>query len=407
MSLTLGLTGMDPATEAALKSAFDEANARLGGQWTLCPEGDADHVVVDMDSMYGPMSWLRLHAGGKHVIGLTSAPRTQTDFRLGRPFDGDQMERLLVALATHDGVVLERGGVASADDGAEPAHAGAQDHEVVSWDVTPAPAEVDAVVEASPEPAMPPAGRGTATTTDDPGGTATVPVLPATLTFGEVAAGTAATPTGAPSPATADPAFPPAPAPDPPPPSREPVFADWLVPGALNRRVRHRRESGPTLYIDPSAQTWHGPTPLKPIAGYFEGTVRADAFEPVDDVAWARETLAAGPAQPLARLRWLGGLVTGRGALLPGFDPDGRYQLNKWPQTEREYPKHFRIATAMMKGPATVADIAEASAMPVAEVADFFNANLATGFVEFVPEAAPAAPEPPKPAGLFGRLRSR
>src|SRR3546814_8331743 len=43
--------------------------------------------MVDMDSMYGPMSWLRLHAAGKQVIGLTTAQRTQTDFRLGRPFD--------------------------------------------------------------------------------------------------------------------------------------------------------------------------------------------------------------------------------------------------------------------------------------------------------------------------------
>jgi len=87
MSLTLGLTGMDPATEAALKAAFIEANARLGERWSLVPDGEAGHVIVDMDSMYGPMSWLRLHASGRRVIGLSSAPRTQTDYRLGRPFD--------------------------------------------------------------------------------------------------------------------------------------------------------------------------------------------------------------------------------------------------------------------------------------------------------------------------------
>ena len=85
MALTLGLTGMDPATETALKSAFAEANARLDKRWRLVPEAEADHIVVDMDSMYGPMSWLRLHASGKRVIGLTDAPRTQTDFRLPRP----------------------------------------------------------------------------------------------------------------------------------------------------------------------------------------------------------------------------------------------------------------------------------------------------------------------------------
>ena len=79
MPLTFGLTGMDPATETSLKAAFDQANQRLGGVWQLLPDTQGDYIVVDMDSMYGPMSWLRLHAAGKTVIGLTSAPRTQAD----------------------------------------------------------------------------------------------------------------------------------------------------------------------------------------------------------------------------------------------------------------------------------------------------------------------------------------
>ena len=93
--------------------------------------------------------------------------------------------------------------------------------------------------------------------------------------------------------------------------------------------------------------------------------------------------------------------------LLPGTDPEGRYRLTKWPQTEREYPRHFRIATAMMKGPATLAEIAEASGSPLAEVADFTNANLATGFAEFVPEPEPEAEAPRRAAGFFSRLRGR
>jgi hypothetical protein len=44
-----------------------------------------------MDSMYGPMSWLRLHAAGKQVIGLTSAARTQTDYRIERPINAGRM----------------------------------------------------------------------------------------------------------------------------------------------------------------------------------------------------------------------------------------------------------------------------------------------------------------------------
>jgi len=54
-----------------------------------------------------------------------------------------------------------------------------------------------------------------------------------------------------------------------------------------------------------------------------------------------------------------------------------------------------------------VPEIAEASGMPVADVADFVNASLATGFADLVPEAPPEPAEPPKPAGLFGRLRGR
>jgi hypothetical protein len=107
MSLTLGLTGMDPATETALKAAFLEANAQLGGRWALVSDAEAEHVVVDMDSMYGPMSWLRLHAAGRQVVGLTSAPRTQTDYRLGRPFDIAQMVALLADIAQSAGIELQ------------------------------------------------------------------------------------------------------------------------------------------------------------------------------------------------------------------------------------------------------------------------------------------------------------
>lgn len=91
MPLTLGLTGMDPATESALQTAFKVANAQLGGHWSLVPEQQADFVVVDMDSMYGPMSWLRLHASGKSVIALTAAQRTQADHLLAHPFSADSM----------------------------------------------------------------------------------------------------------------------------------------------------------------------------------------------------------------------------------------------------------------------------------------------------------------------------
>ncbi|GGK01539.1 hypothetical protein [Luteimonas terricola] len=362
MSLTLGLTGMDPATETALKAAFGAANARLGTRWSLVPDAEAGHVIVDMDSMYGPMSWLRLHASGRRVIGLTSAPRTQTDYRLGRPFDTEQLMALLTEVARAEGVELQ----ADATDTAIPAP------------VT-APAPVPATPAVPPAPAPPPAA-------------------PAHVTEA------AAEPTGE-APAAVE---------APPQPTGPVAYlsgdtmAAWLQPGALAGRVRYGRGSGPSLLIDASTDTWFGPTPLKAIAAYFEGAVTRSDFEPVEAEAWTRETASAGAAQPLVRLRWLGGLLAGGGTLLPGLDPQDRFQLHKWPQTEREYPRHFRIATQMMKGPATVAEIAQASGVPEADVTDFVNANLATGFATPVVDTPPPAEEAAKSrGGLLGRLRNR
>ena len=124
----------------------------------------------------------------------------------------------------------------------------------------------------------------------------------------------------------------------------------------------------------------------------------------LSEVIAYKERVEAG--QPLSRLQWYGGLLAGGGSLLPGFDPAGRYKLSKWPQTEREFPKHFRIATAMMKGPTTIDELAAASGVERAEVVDFVNANLATGFAEPWREPEPE-PEATKSGGLLGRLRGK
>ncbi|TWT20284.1 hypothetical protein FQY83_11150 [Luteimonas marina] len=363
MSLTIGLAGMDPATEAALKAAFLEANERLSGRWQLLPETQADHIVVDMDSMYGPMSWLRLHASGKRVVGLTSAARTQTDFRLGRPFNVDMLVALLQDI----------------DGGAAPAQPAEPQPEAVAETAPVAPAPVadtaaaSGTVEASPEAAAP----------EPPAAVEPEPVAP-------------------PEPVAE---------PEPEPPvvvaATARTLFDWISGTDLRGRLRYSRPSGPTLLIDTDARSYHGPAALKPLAQYFEGEVAREDFEALDEAAWARESDAAGAAQPLSRLVWLGGLITGKGRLLPGLDPDAKYQLNRWPQTEREYPRHFRIATAMMKGPATLAEIAGASGIALEEITDFVNASLAAGVAEPVREPPPEPAQPARSGGLLGRLRGR
>ena len=99
MALTLGTTGMDSSTQAEVTTAFKAANADLGGHWTLMTDDNADYVVIDMDSLYGPMSWMRLHAAGRKVIGLTSVERSQTDYRLMRPINASDFAVLLSEIA--------------------------------------------------------------------------------------------------------------------------------------------------------------------------------------------------------------------------------------------------------------------------------------------------------------------
>ena len=84
-----------------------------------------------------------------------------------------------------------------------------------------------------------------------------------------------------------------------------------------------------------------------------------------------------GDAQPIARLLWLAALGGSGGEI-----PVARYRLHKWPQIEREFPKHFRIATAMMKGFQMPAEFAEQSGVSLAEVNEFIAANLVSGHAE-------------------------
>lgn len=367
MSQSIGMTGMDSQTGAALNEALLQATRMIGGAWRVVDDQDADYVFVDMDSMYGPMSWLRLHAAGKRVIGVTSASRTQTDFHLAKPFDAESVAALLQSIAQVPATGTNT--PAQPTPTAEPV--------VVPASATPAPVPTDQL----PEEAVAPRDEEQAPSMVEP-----VVAIPASAP---------AAPEPAPMPAVPEPE-----------PQRDPVFVDWMVPGALSGRVRYRRGDGPALLIDADARQYHGPAALKPLADSISGTVQRHDFLMVPATDWPTEAKAAGEPQPLARLQWYAGLVAGHGKLLPGHDPMAKYRLTKWPQTEREFPKHFRIATVMMKAPATLAEIAEGSGVGVDEVTDFVNANLATGYAEAWREPEPE-PEPQKTGGLFGRLRGR
>ncbi|TZF80652.1 hypothetical protein FW784_13905 [Lysobacter lacus] len=188
--------------------------------------------------------------------------------------------------------------------------------------------------------------------------------------------------------------------------SAEPqTLAEWLASGRVRGRVRFS-DGAASVLIDADQRQYFGPSTLKATAPLFKRNAALADFEAVSADVWTAQTAALGAPQALARLIWFGALLAGEGRLVAGYGPDERFKLTKWPQTEREFPKHFRIATAMMKGPATVGEIAEASHVPEVDVADFVNASLATGFAEPYREPDPE-PDASKSGGLFGRLRGR
>lgn len=184
----------------------------------------------------------------------------------------------------------------------------------------------------------------------------------------------------------------------------EPRLADYLRPGALPGPVRLQLPGMPDLVLDPTTQTYLGGSPLKPLLPYCAALLREADLVPVAAHELPVLSASLGGSQPWSRLAWLCALSGGNGALAPGFGPNEKYKLLKWPQTEREFPKHFRIATVMMKGPASLTEIAGHSGSTLAEVIDFVNACLATGVAE--PDLPPpVATDAGKSGGLLGRFR--
>ena len=141
---------------------------------------------------------------------------------------------------------------------------------------------------------------------------------------------------------------------------------------------------GAELVVDPEQNAYHfESTSLKPLAVLLEQP--ASAWTPIYSDALKAARLA-NPAQPLGRLRWYAGLIATPGILGRKLLRSERYKLTRWPETEREFPKHFRLAKEMVKDYATVDEIAAASGMPHEDVVDYFNACFADGRLETPPK---------------------
>ncbi|HVX05350.1 MAG TPA: hypothetical protein VHA71_09570 [Rhodanobacteraceae bacterium] len=158
-----------------------------------------------------------------------------------------------------------------------------------------------------------------------------------------------------------------------------------LVQGTFSSPRKLVGPDGAELVVDPEKNAYHfESTSLKPLAVLLEQP--ASAWTPIYSEALKAARLA-NPAQPLGRLRWYAGLIATPGILGRKLVRNERYKLTRWPETEREFPKHFRLAKEMVKDYATVDEIAAASGMPHEEVVDYFNACFADGRLETLPNA--------------------
>lgn len=177
-----------------------------------------------------------------------------------------------------------------------------------------------------------------------------------------------------------------------------------LAQGTFSSARKLVGPDGAELVVDPASNAYHfESTSLKPLAALLEQP--ASAWTPVYTEA-VKAARAANPAQPLERLRWYAGLIATPGILNRKLSRSERYKLSRWPETEREYPKHFRIAKEMVKEATTVDAIMAASGVSYEEAVDYVNASFASGRLALVREPEPVEVDatPSRGKRLFAAL---
>jgi hypothetical protein len=312
---TISFSGFSREDETAAVSMFNSLNERLGGAWSLKNETDAELVVIDMDTVYGYMTWLKAQSAGKKTAAVTSSERSDADFVLSRPLKTDSLLKLLSELTI--------------------ANLAPTDHKPDETVI----AEKPVVVTAPTAPAAVSAADAIARVTGQH-----VAMPPLQLN------------------------------------SRR-LFS-YLKPGKLKNACKLQLDGAPSLVIDPALQQYYGSPMLKPLLPYAAADFNEEDFQFLTDAELAKHKAGAGAAQALSRLIWLANLAGHGNELIAGAQRNGEFHLSKWPTSEREFPKHFRIATIMVKAPIKLGDVAAQSGASLNDVIDFVNANIATGHIK-------------------------
>lgn len=378
MAKTMRIAAMSIAAAELeqIKSMMVSLRGDAGAHWEWIGDGNAaDVLIIDADSLYGHMDWLKAQSSGRNVICLTASSGHDQDNVLHRPIGVGGLKASLQRAAGGQAVA-----VAAVAEPTPPANTPAAAAAAVmprritgQQPVVPAPATEPVL---APTPVATPAAPKAAPAA--PAGNAGISapsLLPKRVTGQQPVVPSAPVAT-APVPVPT-PAAPPAPAPVVP---QTLNLADYFLPDNLGEARKLERDGQPPLIVDAAADRYYGGLTLKPLLPYCMGSIKSSEWKPVP-AAEIDKLRAMNAGLPLSRLLWLYVIGTSNGTtLLPGLDLNAKFKLVKWPQIEREFPKHFRIGTAMMKGPATLQEIADGSGASVGEVIDFVNAYAAIGF---------------------------
>jgi len=344
---TIHIVGAAADVTARIAAQLDELRTRFDARWRIADYASAELLLVHTDSVYGHMDWLRAEGSGRLVAALTSTPDAYT-FAVSAPVVPDD----LIAMLNRVGAHLA----------GEPLPAKAPAARTTDVPATPAPAAAAPHRPEAPSTRVPTAVAPPASTPAAAHAQTHAPDTTSGATLLDLING------------------------------KTPIY------GRL-----HLQAAGlPELYIDTHDQTWHSAASLKGLTPWCTRAFGHGEVKVIGEADYTRQT-ATLASQPLARLKWLAHLVRSDGELEAGLDAKGRYKLSRWPQSEREFPKHFRIATVMLKQACTLDEIATQGGASTADVANFINAYNALGYIDREDHAS--APGDSRGGGLFGRAK--
>jgi hypothetical protein len=362
------------AAQSVSASELEQIKALMHGmqmatRWEWSPDAaTADVVLIDVDTLYGHMDWLKAQSQGRKMICLTASSMGEQDVVIARPISVGGIKHALALAAGDD---LGTGGVKPTQNNTpiatNPVRVRVTGEQPV-FTATPA-STVPMRRVTGEQPTFPAAPAVQRVTSEQPAVAQQRPAAAAATAPARITGQQRIVP------ATLIPAE---------PAMLKPLavtLADFLLGDDLDQPAVIARSGLPALVIDLANDRYYGGLTLKPLLPYCQGRIDRSEWKslPEKELNTLRNS---GSGLPISRLLWLYTLGTSNGAaLLPGLDTNARFKLLKWPQIEREFPKHFRIATAMMKAPSLLVEVAEFAGAGLNEVIDFVNAYAIIGVV--------------------------